>query len=159
VKELTKKINKLHKSIINLDGKFKEIDKDKNKKGLICSDLLGANLSSFMYQMFNITIQDEFDLFYEFLVSNLLPELSEDLAHKLDEQFTDFSKYVHEKLELVKETSDNTFSSKDEDLKKKSEAIDEINEIRGDLKKEITDVLKTYKKCKEKVNQVKTAVA
>lgn len=114
---LTKRVNKMKTLLTGQENQLKELNKSESKDKLVCNDQLSENLGSFMYQMFNIAIQDDFDLFYEFLTSNIQPELSEDLAQQLEEQFTEFRKYVDEKLELVKETADNTISSNEEQRK------------------------------------------
>lgn len=43
-------------------------------------------------------------------------------------------------------------------VKKKTKAVAEINEITGDLSKEIKDCLKTYKKCKDRVKDMKSII-
>ena len=115
---ITKKVNKLKSLITNQENTIKQLFISKtSKKEIVCSNQLEENLSSFLHQMFNITLQDEFDLFFEYLSSNVQSKLTDDDAQELEEKFTEFSKYVHEKLEFVIETTDNTLNLKEQESK------------------------------------------
>lgn len=115
---LTKKINKLKSLITNQENLMKSSnDKPKKNKSLGYGNQIEDNLSVFLNQMFNFTIQDDFDLFFEHLTSNVLPELSENVARELEDAFTEFNKYVREKLDLVIETVEDKLNTTEDERK------------------------------------------
>jgi len=156
---LSKRINKMKTLNTSQENLIKEIfDKTKSKDKLVCDPHLEEDLSSFISQMFNYTIQDEFDLFFEHL-TEIESKLSDDaLSKELQEKFNETVQCVQEKLELVKETIDNKLASNDEQLKKYDTVINGIYKIASDLKKEITESVKVSKKCKDKVKDMKNVM-
>lgn len=116
---ITKKVNKLKSLIADQEATLKQTlnAASGRKEQEICADRMDENFSSFLHQMFNIAIKDEFDLFYEYLSSDVQGKLSDEDAAELEEKFNEFKKYVDEKLEFVTETANNTLNSNEKHRK------------------------------------------
>ena len=115
---ITRKVNKLKSLIGDQEATLKEtLNSASGKKAQeICADRMDENFSSFLYQMFNINIPDEFALFKEHL-ADVQAKLSDEDAGELEEKFDEFRKYVDEKLEFITETANNTLNSNEKKRK------------------------------------------
>lgn len=114
---ITRKVNKLKSLIADQELTLKESSASGQKEQDICADRMEENLSSLLHQMFNIVIQDEFDLFHEYLVADVQGKLSDEEADELEEKFSEFKKGVDERLEFVSETANNTLNSNEKKRK------------------------------------------
>lgn len=113
---ITRKVNKLKSLITEQEATLKQRPEGE-QEDQFCADRMDEDFCSFLHQMIHIALKDEFDLFYEYLSSEVQSKLSNEDAGELDEKFNEFKEYVDEKLELVTETANNTMNTHEKNCK------------------------------------------